>query len=575
MVIESGGFLLDSFSAIPSVPTAPSLLSANAISTSQINLTWTDNSFNETGFKIERKTGVSGTYSEIATTAAGATGFSNTGLQPNTQYFYRLRATNLGGDSAYSNESSAMTSNILPSVSVTAPTAGNVFTAPASITINASASDADGTVSKVEFFQDSTKLGEDLTAPYSFSWTNVAAGSYNLTARATDNLGGISTSAVVNITVNALPAISITAPAANAIFNSPANVTINASASDSDGTISKVEFFQNGTLLGEDSTPPYSCVWTNAPVGTFSLTARATDNRNATTTSAAIPVTVVSNAVSRLDPMNRIGGSGEDPLSRNFNWTIRLLNLPGRAGLDLDLSLSYNSLVWTKNGNIISFDDDHGFPSPGFRLGFPTIQPMYLNAETGQWSYLLIGSDGSRTELRRVTTTSVYFESADSSHLLLDTTDLTASDPKMILLADGTQLTFKPKGVAYECTEIKDRNGNYITINYNGSGQIANIHDTLDRTITFVYDNGRLASIEQGWKKPSDPSTTITHKWASFAYTSVPIQTNFFVRPRCEWPNKQVNAALESNIGRQLHYSLGKFSLRFRIYIVGTGLEDQ
>jgi len=619
MVIDSGGFLLDSLAAIPSVPSAPSALTANAVSTTQINLAWVDNSFNESGFKIERKTGPSGTYSEIATTAAGATTFNNTGLQPSTQYFYRVRATNLGGNSTYSNEASAMTSNLLPSVSVTAPTTGTVFTAPANIAITVSASDSDGTVSKVEFFQDSTKLGEDLIAPYTFSWTSVAAGTYNLTAKATDNVGGISTSAVVNITVNALPSVSITVPAANTIFNSPANVTINASASDSDGTISKVEFFQNGTLLGEDTTPPYSYVWTSAPLGTFSLTARATDNRNATTTSSAVSITVnnppsvsisspatnsswpaastisiaatasdtdgtiskvefyqgatklgedlsspftfawanaqqgsysltavatdnrgaittsgavsvnvVDNSVARLDPLNEVGGRGENPLSRNFNWQLPLLNLPGRAGLDLSINLSYNSLVWTRSANFISFDLDKGFPSPGFKLGFPTIQNSYLNSQTGKSSYLLIGSDGSHTELRQLAVNSIYYESADSAHLLLDTTNLSSGDPSMLLRTmDGTRLTYKPKGLAYECTEIKDRNGNYITINYNAAGQIANIHDTLDRVITFNYDNGSLVSITQIWKRPSNPAETVTHTWASFTYANLTIQTNF------------------------------------------------
>jgi len=57
------------------------------------------------------------------------------------------------------------------------------FTAPASVTINATAADSDGTVSKVEFFQGAVKLGEDTTSPYSYSWTNVAAGNYVLTSQ--------------------------------------------------------------------------------------------------------------------------------------------------------------------------------------------------------------------------------------------------------------------------------------------------------------------------------------------------------------------------------------------------------
>lgn len=87
-----------------------------------------------------------------------------------------------------------------PSVSITGPTNGASFTAPASITINANASD-NVSVAKVEFFQGGTKLGEDTSSPYSFTWSNVAAGSYSLTARATDNQGAVTTSSGVNITV--------------------------------------------------------------------------------------------------------------------------------------------------------------------------------------------------------------------------------------------------------------------------------------------------------------------------------------------------------------------------------------
>ncbi len=92
-----------------------------------------------------------------------------------------------------------------PSVNITSPTSGASFAAPATITIDAAASDSDGTISKVEFFQGATKLGEDTTAPYSYTWNTVAAGTYQLTAKATDNLGATSTSSVVNITVSGAP----------------------------------------------------------------------------------------------------------------------------------------------------------------------------------------------------------------------------------------------------------------------------------------------------------------------------------------------------------------------------------
>ena len=89
-----------------------------------------------------------------------------------------------------------------PTVSITSPASGATFTAPASVTINATAADSDGTISSVAFYQGSTLLGTDTTSPYSYTWSSVAAGSYSLTARATDNGGAVTTSAAVNITVS-------------------------------------------------------------------------------------------------------------------------------------------------------------------------------------------------------------------------------------------------------------------------------------------------------------------------------------------------------------------------------------
>jgi hypothetical protein len=91
------------------IPTAPSTLSTSAVSSTQINLSWTDNSSNESGFRIERSTGTSTTYTEIATTGAGVNTYSNTSLTASTQYNYRVRVYNTAGNSAYTNISSATT----------------------------------------------------------------------------------------------------------------------------------------------------------------------------------------------------------------------------------------------------------------------------------------------------------------------------------------------------------------------------------------------------------------------------------------------------------------------------------
>jgi pectate lyase len=92
----------------PSPPAAPGSLAATAISGSQINLGWSDNSNNEDGFKIERSTdGVN--FTQIATVGANVTSYPNTGLAAATTYYYRVRAYNAGGDSGYSNTASATT----------------------------------------------------------------------------------------------------------------------------------------------------------------------------------------------------------------------------------------------------------------------------------------------------------------------------------------------------------------------------------------------------------------------------------------------------------------------------------
>ena len=91
--------------------------------------------------------------------------------------------------------------NDAPSVSLTAPTNGASYTAPASIALTATASDVDGTIASVSFYNSTNLLGTDTTSPYAYTWTNVSTGSYSLTARATDNSGAVSTSAVVAVTV--------------------------------------------------------------------------------------------------------------------------------------------------------------------------------------------------------------------------------------------------------------------------------------------------------------------------------------------------------------------------------------
>ncbi|MDB6026401.1 MAG: hypothetical protein JWM68_2624 [Verrucomicrobiales bacterium] len=120
-------------------PIAPSALSATAAGTSQINLSWADNSSNEDNFVLSRSTTSGGPYTDVATLAANATSSSDTGLSAGTTYYYVVRAVNTGGSSALSNQGSATTTVGAPS----APSALNATTVSSS-QINLSWTDNSG-----------------------------------------------------------------------------------------------------------------------------------------------------------------------------------------------------------------------------------------------------------------------------------------------------------------------------------------------------------------------------------------------------------------------------------------------
>jgi hypothetical protein len=212
-------------------------------------------------------------------------------------YTVTARATdNLGAITSSAAATITVNANTSPTVDMTSPVDGATFTSPATVNLAATASDADGIVTKVEFFNGAAKLGEDTSAPYSFTWNGVAAGTYTLTARATDNVGAITSSSAATITVSASantpPSASITSPADGAIFAWKPTITVTATASDPDGTVTKVEFLDRTTVLGQDTSAPYSFTWRNVPQGSHVLTARATDNAGAVTTSSQVGITV-------------------------------------------------------------------------------------------------------------------------------------------------------------------------------------------------------------------------------------------------------------------------------------------
>src|SRR5262245_5330037 len=178
------------------------------------------------------------------------------------------------------------------SVALTSP-GNSVLAAPATITLAASATPGSSRrILRVDFFKGTTRIGTATNAPYSIVWSNVPSGTYVLTATAIDSGGSIAVSNPVAVRVDSVPTVSLTSPANDAVFSPGANITLSAAAADADEAVAKVEFFQDGHLLGTQFLAPYNLIWSNAPRGRHTLTARVTDLVGLVTTSVPVTITV-------------------------------------------------------------------------------------------------------------------------------------------------------------------------------------------------------------------------------------------------------------------------------------------
>ncbi len=184
--------------------------------------------------------------------------------------------------------------NVAPTISITSPATGSGFITGTVVNIAATAADADGSVTGVQFFVDGISIGTDNTSPYTANYTGVI-GAHVITAVATDDAGATTTATAVNINVqnNPPPTVSITAPANAAGYITGDVVNITANASDN-GSVASVQFFVDGVSVGTDITSPYAATYTST-LGSHTITAVATDNLGLSTTSSSVTITVVNN----------------------------------------------------------------------------------------------------------------------------------------------------------------------------------------------------------------------------------------------------------------------------------------
>jgi Subtilase family/Bacterial Ig domain/Fervidolysin N-terminal prodomain/F5/8 type C domain len=438
-----------------------------------------------------------GDGTQIGTATASPYTVTWTGVTAGTHTLTAV-ATDNGGATTTSAPVSVTVApgNTLPSVAITSPAPGATFSAPATIAVSAAASDSDGTIQQVAFYASGAAIGTVTTSPYTVTWSNVSAGSYTLTAVATDNQGATTTSAPVAVTVNPIasqinlaaavnggvatasstynanyppsatingdrkglnwgagggwndatpnswpdwvevdfngskrldevdvfsmqdnyrtpadptptmtftyygltafqvqywngsgwttvpggsvannnlvwrqvtfspvtttkmriyitgsasgysrmveveawgtaapddipPTVAITSPADGTGFTAPATVPVTATASDSDGSVQKVDFYANGTLIGTAAASPYAMTWSNVLAGSYTLTAVATDNLGVTTTSA--PVTITADPIANRINVAAAANGGAATASSTYN-----ANYPPSGAIDGD-----------------------------------------------------------------------------------------------------------------------------------------------------------------------------------------------------------------------------------------------
>jgi RHS repeat-associated protein len=213
------------------------------------------------------------------------------------------------------------------------------------------------------------------------------------------------------------------------------------------------------------------------------------------------------------DPGNQVGNPpGTSPNAAagngNFQLSAPVLSLPGR-GIDLNLALNYNSRLWSKTGNRMSYDSDRGFPAPGWSLGFGKM--MFMGSQGG---CMMVDADGTRHGYTGSTSTYNYYNyssnnftghTADGTFIdyscYVSTYNGVSSMSAWAKLANGTQIqysTYSNNGQQAFPTQITDAQGNYLTISYrnNRGPEIQTITDTMGRVVNFNYDSlNRLISV--------------------------------------------------------------------------------
>lgn len=227
---------------------------------------------------------------------------------------------------------------ILNSLSTTSYTAGS------NIPLSVKATDADGSIKSVSYYHESTLIGTSITSPFSYTWNSVPAGSYTITAKATDTGGATTTSAAVSLSVKA----SNVPPAANAgtdkSITLPVNsVTLCGSGTDSDGSITAYNWSQvSGPSVATIASPSSASTAVSSLIqGSYTFRLKVADNVNATATDD-----VVVNVLPALNVAPTANAGADQTINMASGSTTTTVTLSG-SGSDSDGSIT--AYQWSRS----------------------------------------------------------------------------------------------------------------------------------------------------------------------------------------------------------------------------------
>lgn len=443
--------------------------------------------------------------------------------------------------------------NSLPSALAGGPYNGPIG---APIQFNGSNSyDLEGPVETYQWnFGDNT-FGNGPAPSHSYN----TAGTYTVTLTVIDS-GGLTTTGTTTATIypasNKLPVARIAGPY-SAVTGTATQFSASGSL-DPDGSIAQYKWDFAGLGTGTGPTPSFTFTRT----GTHLVSLTVTDNLGAKSwTSINVTVgmpsgsgeqiTAIESTVSDWDPSSR--RSLDDPRNdrgnlankatgnNNFQIVAPVLSLPGR-GIDLNLNLVYNSLVWNQSGNDMYFDIDHDSPAPGWHLGFGKMVLM------GTAGCMLIEPDGTRHPFKGTVSSYHYDKTASLPAVDIPVFKGETTDGSMIEYRCEPSSWENPSGVArypngtvvyytnlssdtqarnyLYPTRIVDKNGNSISILHtwpDAEPRLQRIVDSVGRVIDFRYDTQkRLTSITGPGLKDTNGNPT-TRTFVRLHYATLPL----------------------------------------------------